>query len=169
MKKQCIPAVILFALSIVIAVGSQTFLSPCVHDDGTFGPCHWAGRAFMGLGCVLGAMAVLSLLIQCLRFRDRVRCIRHLDDLYRSIFRQTFDVLGDAVIEPFLLDFPCTNDLKFHKISPFFGASAQLHRLCRHIAVRDPQREVSVTYEIGFFQCPEYRSLCNLGKIVFLT
>ena len=68
MKKQCIPAVILFALSIVIAVGSQTFLSPCVHDDGTFGPCHWAGRAFMGLGCALGAMAVLSLLIQYARF-----------------------------------------------------------------------------------------------------
>ena len=68
MKKQSIPAVILLALSLVIAIGSQTFLSPCAHDDGAFVPCHWAGRALLGLGCVLGVLAVLSLMIQ------RARC-----------------------------------------------------------------------------------------------
>ncbi|MBQ6400174.1 MAG: DUF4418 family protein [Clostridia bacterium] len=68
MKKQSIPAGILLALSLVIAIGSQTFLSPCVHDDGAFGPCHWAGRTLLGLGCALGMLAVLALLIRRARF-----------------------------------------------------------------------------------------------------
>ena len=68
MKKQSIPAVILLALSPVIAIGSQTFLSPCVHEDGAYGPCHWAGQTLLGLGCVLGALAVLALLIRRARF-----------------------------------------------------------------------------------------------------
>ena len=50
-QKQLIPAVILLILSLVIVIGSQTFLSPCVHEDGSFGPCHWAGQALLGLGC----------------------------------------------------------------------------------------------------------------------
>ena len=75
MKKQSIPAVILLALSLVIAIGSQTFLSPCVHDDGAFGPCHWAGRTLLGLGCALGILAVLSLMIQ------RARCGAYLSAL----------------------------------------------------------------------------------------
>ena len=68
MKKQSIPSVILLALSLVIAIGSQTFLSPCVHDDGAFGPCHWAGQTLLGLGCALGALAFLALLIRRARF-----------------------------------------------------------------------------------------------------
>ena len=68
MKKQDVPAVILLAVALVIAVGSQTFLSPCAHEDGTFGPCHWAGRALLGLGCLTGVLAVLSLVIQRARF-----------------------------------------------------------------------------------------------------
>jgi len=62
-KKQSIPAVILLALSLVIAIGSRTFLSPCVHDDGSFGPCHWAGQNLLGLGCALGALAILALMM----------------------------------------------------------------------------------------------------------
>jgi hypothetical protein len=68
MKKQSIPAGILLALSLVIAIGSQTFLSPCVHEDGTYGPCHWAGRTLLGLGCALGTLAILVLLIRRARF-----------------------------------------------------------------------------------------------------
>jgi len=68
MKKQSIPSVILLALSLVIAIGSQTFLSPCVHEDGSFGTCHWAGQVLLGLGCVLGILALFSLLIQRARF-----------------------------------------------------------------------------------------------------
>ena len=68
MKKQSIPAGILLTLSLVIAIGSQTFLSPCVHGDGAFGACHWAGQALLGLGCALGILAVLSLVIQRARY-----------------------------------------------------------------------------------------------------
>ena len=64
MKKQTIPAMVLLVLSLVIVIGSQSFLSPCVHEDGLFGPCHWAGQALMGLGCVVGLLAILSLCIQ---------------------------------------------------------------------------------------------------------
>ena len=68
MKKHSIPALILLALSLVITIGSQTFLSPCVHDDGAYGPCHWAGQTLLGLGCALGVLAVLALLIRRARF-----------------------------------------------------------------------------------------------------
>ena len=68
MDKQRIPAVILLAVSLVIAAGSQTFLSPCVHEDGAFGPCHWAGQTLLGLGCVLGVLALTALLSRRARF-----------------------------------------------------------------------------------------------------
>jgi len=68
MKKQTIPAVILLVISLAIAIGSHSFLSPCVHEDGSFGVCHWAGQALLGLGCVLGVLAVLSLLSRSARF-----------------------------------------------------------------------------------------------------
>ena len=68
MKKQTIPAMILLILSIVMAIGSQSFLSPCVHEDGSFGPCHWAGQTLMGLSCVVGILAILSLCVQKARF-----------------------------------------------------------------------------------------------------
>ena len=61
MNKSIVPAMILLILSIVIIFGSQTFLSPCIHEDGSFGPCHWAGQALLGLGCVVGTLAALSL------------------------------------------------------------------------------------------------------------
>ena len=64
MKKHIIPAMILLILSLVIVIGSQTFLSPCVHEDGSFGPCHWAGQELLGLGCVVGILAILSLCVQ---------------------------------------------------------------------------------------------------------
>ena len=64
MKKQMIPAMILLVLSLIITIGSQSFLSPCVHEDGSFGPCHWAGQALLGLGCVAGILAILSLCVQ---------------------------------------------------------------------------------------------------------
>ncbi|MBR3494719.1 MAG: DUF4418 family protein [Clostridia bacterium] len=68
MKKSVIPALVILVLSQVIVFGETTFLSPCVHEDGSFGPCHWAGRALLGLGCVLGALALLSLCGKRARF-----------------------------------------------------------------------------------------------------
>ena len=63
-KKQLIPAAVLLILSVLIVIGSQSFLKPCVHEDGSFGPCHWAGQALLGLGCALGVMAALALAVR---------------------------------------------------------------------------------------------------------
>ncbi len=68
MKRPIIPGIILLILSIIIILGSQTFLSPCVHEDGSFGPCHGAGQMLLGLGCALGVFAALSLWVERARF-----------------------------------------------------------------------------------------------------
>ena len=67
MKRTCIPAIIVLVLSLIVAVGSQTFLGACVHEDGSFGACHWACRAILGEG---GLLAVLSLMALALK-RER--------------------------------------------------------------------------------------------------
>lgn len=59
MKK--LPALLLLLLSLVIAVGSQTFLGPCVHEDGSFGACHWAGRMLTAVGVLQAVLALLAL------------------------------------------------------------------------------------------------------------
>ena len=61
MNKKTIPALIVLILSILIAVGSQTFLGACVHGDGSFGACHWAARAMLALGGTQAVMAMLAL------------------------------------------------------------------------------------------------------------
>ena len=61
MKKSAVPGIVILVISIVIVLGSQTFLAPCVHEDGSFGPCHWAGQALLGLGGVLAVLAILAL------------------------------------------------------------------------------------------------------------
>lgn len=61
MKKQIIPAIVMLIISLIVVIGSQSFLSPCVHEDGSFGPCRGAGQELLGLGCVLGVFAALSL------------------------------------------------------------------------------------------------------------
>ena len=64
MKKSMIPAAVILILSLVIVIGEMTFLAPCIHEDGAFGPCHWAGRALLGAGCVLGVLAALALCVK---------------------------------------------------------------------------------------------------------
>ena len=61
MNKKTIPALIVLILSILIAVGSQTFLGACVHGDGSFGACNWAARAMLALGGTQAVMAMLAL------------------------------------------------------------------------------------------------------------
>jgi len=68
MKKVLVPGCIILVISLVISIGSFTFLSPCTHDDGTVGACWWAGRALLGLGCLLGILSVLALLSRRARF-----------------------------------------------------------------------------------------------------
>ena len=67
MKKNCIPAWLILALSAVAVIGSFTFLSPCIHTDGSFGACHWAGRMLSGIGCLTGILAVLALAVRKFR------------------------------------------------------------------------------------------------------
>lgn len=64
MKKTMIPAIIVLVLALVVAVGSQTFLGACVHDDGSFGACHWACRAILGEGALLAALSLLALALK---------------------------------------------------------------------------------------------------------
>lgn len=68
MRKQILPGCILLVLSLVIAIGSFTFLGPCVHEDGTFGACHWCSRAILGLGCLLGVLSILTVFSERARF-----------------------------------------------------------------------------------------------------
>ncbi len=63
MKKK-IAALILLVLAAVIAAGSVTVLGPCVHEDGSTGPCARAGKAIRIDGCVLAALAVLILILR---------------------------------------------------------------------------------------------------------
>ncbi|MBQ6346253.1 MAG: DUF4418 family protein [Clostridia bacterium] len=63
MKKTQIPAFAVLLLSLLIAVGSQTFLGACVHEDGSFGTCHWAARAVLALGAVQAVMALMALVM----------------------------------------------------------------------------------------------------------
>lgn len=68
MNKKIIPAMVLVVLGLVIAIGSQTFLGPCVHEDGSFGACHWAGQALLGVSLLLTAEALLSAILERARF-----------------------------------------------------------------------------------------------------
>ncbi len=68
MKKQIIPGCVMLVLALVISIGSFTFLAPCIHEDGSVGACWWAGRALLGLGCLLGILAVLTLVSGRARF-----------------------------------------------------------------------------------------------------
>ena len=61
MKKAMIPAGVTLILSLVAAVGSQTFLGACVHGDGSFGACHWACRAMLGEGALIAALSLMAL------------------------------------------------------------------------------------------------------------
>ena len=63
MKKQTVPGILILLLSLAVSIGSVSFLGPCVHEDGTFGACHWAGRALLGLGLLSGALSLLAVLL----------------------------------------------------------------------------------------------------------
>jgi hypothetical protein len=64
MNKYRIPAIIVLVLSLLLAIGSQTFLGACVHDDGSFGACHWACRALLGEGILLAVLALATLALK---------------------------------------------------------------------------------------------------------
>ncbi len=62
-KKRTFWPIIVMALAAIGAIGCMTFLGPCVHEDGTFGACHWAGRAIMGEMILIAAEAAAAWII----------------------------------------------------------------------------------------------------------
>ena len=62
MKKNLF-AILLLVFAAVIAVGSVTVLGPCVHEDGSKGPCAEAGRALLIDGCVIAILALLITMV----------------------------------------------------------------------------------------------------------
>ena len=69
MKRFSPGAAVSLLLSAVIAVGSVSFLGPCVHEDGSCGPCHWAGQAMRGIGLLLAVLSLAALLVKDGRLR----------------------------------------------------------------------------------------------------
>ena len=61
-KKRClVPALVTMVLAVLAAAGVKSFAGPCVHEDGSFGVCHWAGQALFGLSIVIAAESVIVL------------------------------------------------------------------------------------------------------------
>jgi len=67
MKRSIIPAIVVLIFAMIAAIGSQTFLGACVHDDGSFGACHWACRALLGEGILLAVLALAAFALKCER------------------------------------------------------------------------------------------------------
>ncbi|MBQ6322064.1 MAG: DUF4418 family protein [Lachnospiraceae bacterium] len=57
-KGRLIVAVFVCLIALIGAVGSQTFLGACIHEDGSFGACHWAAQAIFGLALLLAAQSL---------------------------------------------------------------------------------------------------------------
>ena len=60
-KRSLVPALVTLVLAVLAAAGVKSFAGPCVHEDGSFGPCHWAGHALFGLSIVIAAESVIVL------------------------------------------------------------------------------------------------------------
>ncbi len=70
MKHLSVCAALVLVLAAVIALGSRSFLGPCLHEDGSFGACHWAGQALFGVGLLLAGESVFALLAPERRMRQ---------------------------------------------------------------------------------------------------
>ena len=68
MKKQMIPGCVVLVLALIIAVGSVTFLGPCVNEDGSAGACTWASRSILGLGLLMAFLSLSALLFRKARY-----------------------------------------------------------------------------------------------------
>ncbi len=70
MKRISLFAALVLLLAALIAVGSVSFLGPCVHEDGSLGTCHWAGQALFGVGLLLAGESLFALLAKDSRVRQ---------------------------------------------------------------------------------------------------
>lgn len=57
-------SLLLLVFAAVIAVGSVTFLGPCVHEDGSEAVCTKAARAILADGILLAVLAALLLFVR---------------------------------------------------------------------------------------------------------
>ncbi len=66
MKGHPIPiiACLQLLLAFVLTAGCATIFRPCIHEDGSFGSCHWAGCVLVALGTVLVLQAFAQLLLR---------------------------------------------------------------------------------------------------------
>ena len=69
MKKISLSGLAILLLSVLLAAGSISFFGPCVHEDGSFGACHWAGNAILGIGLLLAAQCIAVFLCRDSRTR----------------------------------------------------------------------------------------------------
>ena len=60
-KKVPVPALAILILATLVAAGVKTVLGPCVHEDGSFGPCHWAGQAVFGTAVLLAVQSLCAI------------------------------------------------------------------------------------------------------------
>ncbi|MDO4619025.1 MAG: DUF4418 family protein [Lachnospiraceae bacterium] len=63
-KRGTVSNLLRLILSLVLAVGCRTFISPCIHEDGNYGTCHYAGEVVLVLGILLTMNALLSLIMK---------------------------------------------------------------------------------------------------------
>lgn len=64
-KRTLISGVILLALTLLLLLGSATFLGACAPTaEGSYMTCHWAGRAVTGAAAVLVVLAAARLLLR---------------------------------------------------------------------------------------------------------
>ena len=61
-KRVSAPGIICFILSLLMTVLVLTVSHACVHDDGTYSSCHWAGVVSMMLGVVMAVLSAASVL-----------------------------------------------------------------------------------------------------------
>ena len=63
-KKAKILAAVAAILAVAAALGVRTFIGPCVHEDGAFGPCHFAGQVVLGISVLIAAEGAAAALIK---------------------------------------------------------------------------------------------------------
>jgi len=63
-KKITAMDIVLLALCLLLPLGAAWIFPACgAHEDGSVMACHWAGRAVLGAGAAMGALAVLRLFL----------------------------------------------------------------------------------------------------------
>ncbi|MDO4648843.1 MAG: DUF4418 family protein [Eubacteriales bacterium] len=57
-RKESLVGILTLVISAIFAIGSQTFFQACIHEDGNYGACHYAGRTLTWAGIILVILAV---------------------------------------------------------------------------------------------------------------